>query len=307
MEMARRVFSSWQQVEDIELIRQDLIRVGILPDGGKISIYGASGGGILAQEFVTKYPSIVHKLILESTGSPVVAKKNSMTLIRNLADYDLHLAVECELLQKNGFSDFEKLSYILYNLGRRNDNAVKSMTDLVHGLNNGNIDDYNKFLKIPMFNLATQTDRLKMPSNTGCRVRLCEIWEHEILKYRHRGKRPINLGYEWVSFCLSDLLKEHAEKGISAPSYEFDLTRFPGQMLVISGNEDVVFSPEMARSLAKTCNHSVTALLVDGHGMEKNWKQVCNLRGEFLVKPLDSLINDPQFRSVSFTKANVRP
>ena len=156
--------------------------------------------------------------------------------------------------------------------------------------------------KNPLFNLASLTNRLSMTENIGCRVRLCEIWETEILRYKKRGKRPINLGYEWVSFCLSDLLKDHADKGVSTPPYEFDLTRFPGETLVIVGTEDVVFSPDMARSLAKICNHSVTALLVDGHGMEKNWALVCKLRREFLIKPAAFLLKDPIFSSVSFKK-----
>lgn len=302
MDVARRVFASWQQVEDIEAIRQNLIREGILPGDGKISVYGASGGGILAQEYVTRYPDAVHKLILETTGSHALARRNNITLIRNLADYDIHLAVECELLRQTGFRDFENLSYLLYNLGRLNENAVDRMTDLVHRINHGDRGLYENYLQNGIFNLASVTINLSTMKNIGCRIRLCEIWEAEIQRYQKRGRRPINLGYEWVSFCLSDLLRDHAANGISVPFYEFDLSRFHGETLVIAGTEDIVFSPDMARSFVKADNHSVLALLVDGHGMEKHWSLVCELRREFLEKPLTSVMTDAKFRSVRFEK-----
>lgn len=300
IETARKIFASWQQVEDIEAIRLNLIQKGIILADGKISIYGASGGGILAQEYVTKYPNFVQKLILESTGSPVVARRNNTTLIRNLVDYNSHLASECEQLRSSGFRDIEKLSYVLYNLGRLNVNATRSMMDLVMSLKEGRVDAYESYLKNSMFNLVSTTDRLSMPNRIGTRIRLCEIWGTEIMKYRERNLSPINLGYEWVSYCLSDLLKYYADNGASFPSYDFDLTKFQGETLVIAGTEDVVFSPDMAKNLAKACNHSVAAILADGHGMENNWSVICKLRQKFLSQPLSLLAKDPRFNCVKF-------
>lgn len=297
IEIARNVFASWQQIEDIELIRKNLIQEGILSDDGKISIYGASGGGILAQEFVTKYPDVVHKLILESTGSPEIAKRDGTALIRNLVDYDAQLALEYELLRNSGFREFEKLSYVLYNLGRMNENASNKMIDLVRSLENGDMEAYKSYLSISRFNLDSITGYMTNVRNIGCQTRMCEIWKTEIFRYQKRNRRPVNLGYEWVSYCLSDYLKNQIGEIVSAP---YDLSGFSGETLVIAGTEDVVFSPDMARSMAKTCKHSVVALLVDGHSMEKNWDLVCELRREFLRNQLSLLLKNPKFCSIKF-------
>ena len=135
-------------------------------------------------------------------------------------------------------------------------------------------------------------------------IRLSEIWEDEVVRYQQRGRRPINLGYEWMSYCLSDLLMDHAASGVTARRYEFDLARFQGDTLVIAGTEDIVFSPDMARSLIGECEHGLAAFLIDGHGMEKNWRLVAELRCEFLANPQVTVRTDARFRSILFESSN---
>jgi hypothetical protein len=45
---AMKLYGSDQQIEDIEAVRQDMQRKGLLPSDGRINVFGASGAGVLA-------------------------------------------------------------------------------------------------------------------------------------------------------------------------------------------------------------------------------------------------------------------
>ncbi len=70
---AMRLYGTEQQIEDIEKVRQDLEKKGLLPPDGKIMLYGTSGAGILIQEYLAKYGEHVSKVMLEATGAPDIA------------------------------------------------------------------------------------------------------------------------------------------------------------------------------------------------------------------------------------------
>ncbi len=71
-EMAYRVLSSNQVIEDIEQIRKDLFKEA--PDT-KILIYGRSGGGYLVQQYLAKYSRYVHRAFIGAAPNPVILKQ----------------------------------------------------------------------------------------------------------------------------------------------------------------------------------------------------------------------------------------
>lgn len=83
-EMALRLFDSDQQIMDIECVRLNLIKKGILKKDDKINIFGASGVGVLAQLYISKYGSNVNRVILESTGVPIFSLSCLCFFVNNL-------------------------------------------------------------------------------------------------------------------------------------------------------------------------------------------------------------------------------
>ena len=71
---ALRFYGSEDQVDDIEAVRQDMQKKRLLPKDGKIMLYGGSGGGVLIQQYLDKYGEHVSRALIESSGTPDLAK-----------------------------------------------------------------------------------------------------------------------------------------------------------------------------------------------------------------------------------------
>ncbi len=52
---AMTLYNSDQQIEDIEIVRQDLLKKSLVPSDGKVMLLGASGAGVLAQQYMARY------------------------------------------------------------------------------------------------------------------------------------------------------------------------------------------------------------------------------------------------------------
>ena len=72
---AVNLYSSKQYVEDIELIRKDMVEKKLLRSDGKIMLFGASGAGFLNQQYLNKYGRNVQRTIISSSGAPDISKK----------------------------------------------------------------------------------------------------------------------------------------------------------------------------------------------------------------------------------------
>ncbi len=287
---AIKLLSSAQQVEDIEAIRKDMTIKNLLPPGGKISLFGPSGGGVLAQQYLAKYGGNVSKVMLEVTGAPDLSRRRGISFIRDLRDYDPSVALEFELLMRKAFRSREELSYMLFNLGRMNMNGSKDLKNLLKDLNAGKTLQYSNNLLKPVFNLGSLVRRLSFPEKIGVKVRLYELFGEELRRYIKANRRPFNLVYEWTSFCLNDFLAAERTGQIERVTFLFNRSSFAGEALIIAGTEDVVFSPKVSELLFKEYKHCKVALLKDGHGLEKNEKLLSGLRSSFLRSGLDSVV-----------------
>lgn len=61
-QQAMNLYGTAQQIEDIEMVRQDLEQKGYLPPDGKIMLFGTSGAGILIQEYLAQHGDHVSQI-----------------------------------------------------------------------------------------------------------------------------------------------------------------------------------------------------------------------------------------------------
>jgi hypothetical protein len=72
--LAMKLYGSNEQIDDIEAIRRDMQKKGLLPKNGKIMVYGRSGGGVLVQQYLDKYGDHVSRALIEASGGPDLAR-----------------------------------------------------------------------------------------------------------------------------------------------------------------------------------------------------------------------------------------
>ncbi len=97
---AWRVFNSDEWVEDI-----DAVRKAVVGEGGKILLYGRSGGAYLVQQYLTKHGDRVRRAFIESPWNPFISRELGIscdTFWRELGaqDKDLQAAL-CKALERN--------------------------------------------------------------------------------------------------------------------------------------------------------------------------------------------------------------
>ena len=112
------LYGSDQQVEDIEAVRRDLERSGDLPSGGRVALFGASGAGVLAQQYLAKYGRHVTRAILQVTGAPDLARSRGESFSPAFAEFHPEGAALLRACLRDGDGDTAGLSYVLYQLAR---------------------------------------------------------------------------------------------------------------------------------------------------------------------------------------------
>lgn len=280
---ALNLYSSDQQIEDAEAVRQDMVEKGTITAEQKIMLMGASGAGILAQQYISKYGQNVSKAILEVTGAPDLSSANNMSYARNLEDYDSNVLKEYELAIEKKPADSADLSYLLYNLARNSIDGPTKLLKMLQSLNNGKKFDYWKCWLKPQCNLALCNSLLSLPSAVAVKVRWWELVGEELRKYVKAGKRPVNLLSEFSIAILGEFLSRADTGEIDSKSFCIERAVFDGEVLVISGNEDIVFSPEIGKILASEYKHSKMALIKDGHRMLASQEYLKRLRKAFFM------------------------
>ncbi|MDD2717679.1 MAG: hypothetical protein PHW04_17460 [Candidatus Wallbacteria bacterium] len=296
---AMNLFDSDQQVEDIEAVRQDLLRQGLISADGKIMLLGASGAGVLAQQYLSRYGQHVSKTVLEVTGAPDLSLVNNLHYSRDLADLDQSVSGEFELAVKNKKAYPPEFSYLLYNLARTHVEGPKRQLELLQKLNSGKKFDYWKIWLNPQCNFMLASFLLSIPAEVSVKVRWFELTGMDLDKYLKSGKKPVNLLYEFSSAILQDFLAASQSGEIAVKNFEIQRSAYSGEVLIISGSEDVVFSPEIGKILAKEYKISKLALLKDGHRMLQHQDYLKQLRTAFYTAGFNSqefrvLFDDPQ-------------
>jgi pimeloyl-ACP methyl ester carboxylesterase len=281
---ALQLFNSDQQVEDIEWVRLDLIKKGILKTDDKINLFGASGAGVLAQQYLSKYGKNVKRVILESTGAPDLAKQFGLKYSPNFEEFNPQGAkILSQILSKKTI-DKQKLSNILFQIGRTEKSPKEAQIKLLEKLQNGGSLFWYNFK--PITNLTLLNYMTKSPSEIMARVRWFELVGYDLMKYN--SEKETNLLYELSTKAVSDLLEYHRNNNISPKQFNIKRSEFPGEVLILKGREDVVFSDEINNKMQRAYPNAKLLFFKDGHRMQNNKEKYYNIRNAFLNEGINS-------------------
>jgi pimeloyl-ACP methyl ester carboxylesterase len=282
--MATKLFDSDQQVEDIELVRLDLIKKGILGKDDKINIFGASGAGILAQQYISKYGSKVNRVLLESTGAPDLSEQFGLKYSPNFNNYNPEAAKILDAILRQQSIDKQSLSNILYQIGRSEKSPKEAQIKLLEEIKNGGSLFSYKFK--PITNLEVLNYMIKPPQEIAARVRWFELVGYDLLRYD--SQKETNLLYEFSLKAISDLLEYHKNNNISAKKFHLKRSEFLGEVLILKGTEDVVFSDEINQKIQQSYPNSKLLFFKDGHKMLNDTEKYIHIRNTFLNQGFNS-------------------
>lgn len=281
---ALNLYGSDQQIEDIENVRLDLIKKGYLEPQDKINVFGASGAGILAQQYISKYGSRVNRVILESTGAPDLAKKANANFSPDLKDFNPQAATILDELLSNNSVDKKTVSNILYQLGRMENSPRDAQLRFLEDLRNGgHLWSYR--LK-PVMNLSLLNYIIKTPNELEARVRWFELVGSDLMKYN--SEQETNLLYEISETAVSDLLEYHKNNNRSPKDWLIERSAFSGEVLILKGTQDVVFSDAINIDIQRSYPNSKLLFFNDGHRMQRDKNHYQQIRTSFLEKGFDS-------------------
>lgn len=281
---ALQLYSSDQQVEDIECVRLDLIKKGILKKGDKINVFGASGAGVLAQQYISKYGLNVERVILESTGAPDLSRQLGLKFSPNFEDFNPDGAkILSQLLEKKTI-DKQSLSNILYQTGRTAHFPKEAQMELLEKLQNGG--SLLRYQFKPITNLSVFDYLIKPPSEIMPRVRWFELIGYDLMHYN--SGEETNLLYELSLTALSDLLEYHKNNKIPAKEFSIKRSAFFGAVLILKGTDDVVFSDEINHKIQQAYPHAKLLFFKDGHRMQHSIEKYIRIRNTFLNEGFDN-------------------
>jgi pimeloyl-ACP methyl ester carboxylesterase len=276
---ALNLYSSAQQIEDIEQVRLEMVRNGTLEPGRKINIFGASGAGVLAQQYVSKYGTNVERVLLESTGAPDLSRASGIKYSPDLKDFNPDAAALLEEILQTGSVDRSAIANILYQLGRTSMTPRESQISLLAEVKNGSWMLRYRF--DPKYNVSVLNYLIKSPRMITARVRWFELVGQDLLEYD--AEKGIDLLYEISREPLTDLVDFYRKNG--QLSLGLSVKRdFPGEVLVLKGTEDVVFSDEISQKLQQAYPNARLLLFRDGHRMQNDKEKYRELRVSFFDK-----------------------
>ena len=283
-QMATMLFNSDQQIEDIEMVRLDLIKKGILNDNDKINIFGASGAGVLAQQYISKYGGHVKRVILESTGAPDLSRKYNLRYSPDFKEFNSEGARILEEILRDRSFDKKFLCNVLYQTGRTAKHPKKAQLQELNKLRDGgNLLSY-RFR--PSMNLSILGYIIQSPGEIAARVRWFELIGKDLLTYN--SKNETNLLSELSEEAISDVLQYYRKNNIPARDFEINRSSFTGEVLILKGREDVVFSDEISEKIQESYSNSKLLLFDDGHRMQNDVGTYQKIRKAFLADGLQS-------------------
>lgn len=283
-EAALRLFNSDQQIEDIEWVRLDLIKKGLLGKEDKINIFGASGAGVLAQQYLSKYGKNVHRVILESTGAPDLAKHFGIKYSPDFEAFNTEGAKVLKNLLAKKSIDKQSLSNILYQIGRTEKAPKEAQLKFLEKLQDGGSLLRYKFK--PITNLAILNYMIKPPSEIMARVRWFELIGYDLMKYN--SEKETNLLYELSEKAISDVLEYHRTNNILPKEFIINRNQFTGEVLILKGTQDVVFSDEINYKIQQAYPNAKLLLFNDGHRMQNDKEKYMLIRNTFLNEGFDA-------------------
>jgi pimeloyl-ACP methyl ester carboxylesterase len=286
--LALKLYSSDQQIADIEAVRQDMQSQGLLPPDGKIMLYGGSGGGFLVQQFLNKYGSHVSRALIESSGAPDLAQQHNSTFATNFYDSNPDAAMTLFALYPKGPPS--SLAYTLFKLGLQGDKdaqtrIVKSQISIFA------FRDKYFYLKNwikPPNNFPLVNFIIGIPSEVEVKVRIYELLGADLQNYHPTSPQQVVLMYEWTREVLADFLQANTEGVIAIPHFNINRSSYSGEIMVWSGTGDQDFSSQMGQWISDSYPHSRQAVFNDAHERNKYPDYYRDFRKAFFINGLYS-------------------
>lgn len=290
---AMRFYGSWQRVEDIERVRRDMAARKLLPSDGQIMIFGASGAGVLAQQYLARYGDHVGRALLISTGASDLAHVHGWPYGRALSDIDPAAA---QAFAKNVSSNQKAhpgLAYMMFQLGREGNGGISKARQLAQG----GVVTYAWYAMHPNLNWPLARTILGLPAATAAKVRMYELLGSDLQKLVPQDQEvPL---YVWSKELLGDFIRAAP----ALPQMNLDRSAYKGEVLVISGKDDVVFSPAIGQAIADAYPKGSFLLVRGGHRLELDRHYQQEVRKAFLRYGLKSTAAEVLLRTPSTTKA----
>jgi pimeloyl-ACP methyl ester carboxylesterase len=288
--LALKLYGSDEQIEDIEAVRLDMVKRGLLPKDGKIILHGGSGGGVLIQQYLNKYGEHVSRVFIESTGAPDIAKENNLTFTKSFYSSNKEAAeIYYKLFQEGDAT--ASLAWLLFKVGLEGNPQLQ--TDILKGKENL-LDLRDKFLyaknwlkfshNLPLINLI-----FRSPSELEVKVRIWEVAGYDLINYNPSSAEEINLLYESLRVFLSDFLD--AYKAGRIPIYDFNINRsnFNGEVMVWANTGDQDFGPQIAGLITAAYPHSRLAVFEENaHHVQKKSEYQLDFIKAFIDTGLNS-------------------
>jgi hypothetical protein len=112
--------------------------------------------------------------------------------------------------------------------------------------------------------------------------------------------------YEWTPGVLSEFLVALEAEAIQLPDFTLDRSTFLGEVFIMAGAADVVFSERIHRAIAGSYENALLAVFDEGHRFQKNRDYYLDLRRAFFRDGLESasfktLFSNPRNRNAEST------
>jgi hypothetical protein len=286
--LAIQLYGSAQQIEDIEAVRQDMQKQGLLLPDGRIMLYAGSGGGFLVQQYLDKYGSHVSRALIEFSGAPDLARQHNVTFASNLYESNPDAANTYFALSQKGSRP--SLAFTMFKLGLEGDKdsqtrIAKSQTE------EATLKDkylyFEKWINPPC-NFPFVNFIISFPSEVEVKVRIYELIGADLLEYHPSSPREVNLMYEWTDIVIADFLKANADGKISTPYFSLNRSNYTGEIMVWSGTGDQDFNRQMGSWISNSYPHSRQAIFNDAHKRDKYNDYYFNFRKKFFTAGLNS-------------------
>ena len=279
---AMRLYGSAQRVEDIERVRRDMVEQRLLPPDGRIMIFAASGAGVLAQQYLQRYGEHVSRVLLASTGAPDLAREQGWDYARRFAEFDSSSAADLGNVLRTRSVSAASLTYLLFQLGREGKEGRVAQRQVIRGLLGHNPFPYVWYRLHPSLSWSLSSIVLDAPAAVAAKVRMYELLGADLHRYGMTSRPDVSLMYTWTS----KLLEEYFAADVAVPELRIDRSRYQGEVLVISGLDDVVFSPEIGRAIATAYPDGRFLAVLGGHRLEQDRGYQRAVRTAFFVHGL---------------------
>jgi len=279
---AMSLYGSAQRVEDIERVRRDMVERRMLPSVGRIMFFAASGAGVLAQQYLQRYGDHVSRVLLASTGAPDLRRERGWDYARSFAEFDSTSAAALSKLLRTRSVSSASLTYLLFQPGREGEDGRVAQRKVIRGLLGHNPFPYVWYQLHPSLSWLLSSIILDTPAADAAKVRMYELLGADLQRYETTSRPDVSLMYTWTS----KLLAEYLAAEVVVPEVRIDRSRYKGEVLVISGCDDVVFSPEIGKTVATAYPDGHFLAVRGGHRLEQDRGYHRALRTAFFVHGL---------------------